>query len=106
MDSEELLTSTVPRALETKTKLFGFELGDVLIVFFNLAFQNLVFGTTSIRYLVVWGSTALLAAGLFFFKRGKPDGFLQNYGEFITRPSVFNANAADTQYRSVKGGVK
>ena len=41
-----LLTSKVPRALETKTKLFGFELADVLIIFIYLAVTNLIFGGT------------------------------------------------------------
>jgi hypothetical protein len=104
MDSNELLTSTVPRALETKTKLFGFELGDILVVFFNLAFQNLLFGTSSLRYPIVWGSTTLLAVGLFMFKRGKPDGFLQHYGEYLTQPTVRSANAPDSKYRSFTGG--
>lgn len=52
---EELLHSTVPRALETKTKLFGFELPDLLLIFLNLSVTNLVFGASSIRYLLVWG---------------------------------------------------
>ena len=39
-----LLTSKVPRSLESKTRLFGFELGDLLLIFFYLASSNLVFG--------------------------------------------------------------
>ncbi len=58
--SEELLTSKVPRSLETKTKLFGFEIGDLLLIFINLSVLNLVFGSSKLRYPLVWGSTALL----------------------------------------------
>ena len=43
---EELLSTAVPRALENKTKLFGFELPDLLLIFLNLSVTNLVFGAS------------------------------------------------------------
>lgn len=94
-----LLNSKVPRALEKKAKIFGFELGDLLLVFLYLALSNLVFGQTRLKPLIVWGGTVLIAAILHFVKRGKPDGYLQHYGEFLHGPSVFSAQAPDTEYR-------
>jgi hypothetical protein len=99
MDNQGLLTSKVPRALEMKTKLFGFELPDLLLIFMNLAITNLIFGTTSFRYPLVWGTTLALALFLFFAKRGRPDNYLQHLGEFIAQPAYKAAGAADRQYR-------
>ena len=95
----ELLTTSVPRALEMKSKLFGFELGDLLLIFFNLAATNLIFGSTSFRYPLVWGSTTLLAFVVFFAKRGKPDNYLQHLGEFLTRPGYRAAGLPDLLHR-------
>ena len=99
MSDEGLFTSKVPRALEMKTKLFGFELPDLLFIFFNLAVTNLIFGASHFRYPLVWGTTGALAAFLFFAKRGKPDNYLQHLGEYFTRPSYFKAGGADTKAR-------
>jgi len=102
MDDEVLLTTKVPRSLEMKTKLFGFELSDVLIIFGNLTLTNLVFGTTSFRVPVVWGSTLVIGVLLFFVKKGKPDGYLQHYGEFIVAQSVRMAGAPDVTFQKRK----
>lgn len=96
---EELLCSQVPRALEMKSKLFGFELPDLLLIFMNLAVTNLIFGGTSYRYSLVWGSTLLIAGFLFFVKRGKPDSYLQHLGEFLSQPSYRAAGAKDSFHR-------
>ncbi|MBS1963084.1 MAG: hypothetical protein JST04_12790 [Bdellovibrionales bacterium] len=101
-DDEGLSASRVPRALEMKSKLFGFELPDLLIIFLNLAITNLIFGATKFRYPLVWGTTAGIAAFLFFTKRGKPDNYLQHYGEFLSRPSYFQAGGPDLKHRKFK----
>ncbi len=103
---KELLTTGVPRALEMKSKLFGFELGDLLLIFFNLAATNLIFGSTSFRYPLVWGSTTLLALVVFFTKRGKPDNYLQHLGEFWTRPGYRAAGLPDLLHRPFQGRKK
>jgi hypothetical protein len=101
---EELLTSTVPRALEMKSKLFGFELPDLLLIFLNLSVTNLVFGASSVRYLCVWGTTLGLALFLFFAKLGKPDSYVQHLGEFLSSPSYRAAGRADLHYRRFTKG--
>jgi hypothetical protein len=98
MSEDHLLTTKVPRALEAKTKLFGLELTDVLIIFANLSITNLIFGSTSLRVPVVWGSTLILGALLFFIKRGKPDGYLAHYGEYLAAPSLRAAGAPDLKF--------
>ncbi|HLE12949.1 MAG: hypothetical protein A2504_13035 [Bdellovibrionales bacterium RIFOXYD12_FULL_39_22] len=99
---EELLTSSVPRALEMKTKILGFELPDLLLIFMNMAITNLVFGGTSLRYPLVWGTTLAIALFLYFIKRGKPDNYLQHLGEFYTKPAMRSAGEADLLYRKFK----
>ncbi len=106
MNEDELLSSHVPRALEMKSKLFGFELGDLLLVFFNLAATNLLFGSTSFRYPLVWGSTLFLGLVLFFVKRGKPDSYIEHLGEFLTSQSHRSAGLCDLDYRAYEKGAK
>lgn len=99
---EGLQTTKVPRALEMKSKLFGYELPDLLLIFFNLAITNLVFGTTSFRYPLVWGTTLGLALFLYFVKRGKPDNYIQHLGEYIAQPALRLAGLGDKIYRKFK----
>lgn len=102
MEEDQLLTTRVPRALEAKTKLFGLELTDVLIIFANLSVTNLVFGATSFRVPIVWGSTLILGALLFLIKRGKPDGYLAHYGEYLAAPEYRAAGAPDLKFKKRK----
>jgi hypothetical protein len=94
-----LLTSKVPRSLETKTKLFGFELGDLVLIFLYLALSNLVFGQTNFKLPLVWLGTLALGAILYFTKRGKPDHHLEHLGEYLRAPGVLSAGKADLQYQ-------
>lgn len=104
MEEEGLLTSRVPRALEMKSKLFGYELPDLLLIFMNLAVTNLVFGASSFRYLLVWGTTLSLALFLFFVKRGRPDNYLQHLVEHYVKPIYFAAGCLDIKHRRFKKG--
>ncbi len=104
-ENEELTTSGVPRALEMKSKLFGFELPDLLFIFMNLAITNLIFGTTRFRYPLVWGTTLGIAAFLYFSKRGKPDNYLQHLGEFIAKPCHYSPGEPDSQYQNYKNNL-
>lgn len=109
MSSEDqtLLTSVVPRTLETRSKILGLELSDVLILFLNLSIQNLIFGGTHFKVPMVFGTSIGMALVLFVFKRGKPDLFLQHYFQHLLSPSQFFGNSPDSKYRRFeRGGVK
>jgi hypothetical protein len=93
-----LLVSKVPRALEAKTRLFGFELGDLLLIFLYLAVTNLVFGSTRLKFPIVWLGTLAIAGVLYFVKRNKPDQFLQHWGEFKRMPGILSAGRPDLNY--------
>ena len=96
----ELLVSNVARSLDSKSKLFGFELPDLLFIFANLTMTNLIFGQTGFKIPLVWGSTMIIASILFFAKRGRPDGYLQHLFEFYFKASHFSGGAPDTKYSS------
>lgn len=99
MEERELLSSRVPRALELKNKIFGFEIADVLIVVFSLSTTNLIFGGTRLRVPLVWGWNFILALALHFSKKGKPDGYLQHLGEYLTSSDSRSAGAPDLKYK-------
>jgi hypothetical protein len=105
MSQKELLVSNVPRALEIKSKIFGFEIPDLLIIFLNMTLTNFIFGTTSFRYPLVWGTTLGIALFLFFAKRGKPDGYLQHLGEYWAQSAHKVAGLRDLKYRKFKKGI-
>jgi hypothetical protein len=84
-----LFYSKVPRSLEIKNKLFGLELPDLLIIFLNLSFSNFLFGASSYRYPLVWGSSILLALFLYFFKKGRPDDYIKHFFGFYFGATVF-----------------
>lgn len=103
-----LLISHVPRTLEAKNKIFGFELGDILVLFMNLSIQNLVFGETGAKFLMVYGSTMILGFVLFFVKRGKPDSYVQHLSQHFVSPTVFFAGVGDRKFKTFKrkkGGI-
>ena len=103
-DQQSLLTSVVPRTLETRSKILGLELSDVLILFLNLSVQNLIFGGTDLKIPLVFGSSLALAFVLFVFKRGKPDLFLQHYFQHLLMPACFYGGERDSKYRKFDGG--
>lgn len=103
-DNEDfLLTSQVPRTLETKSKIMGLELSDVLILLLNISVQNLIFGSSQFKLVMVFGSSLIFTSILFFFKKGKPDFYLQHYIEHLLAPTVRDANCQDTKYRKFGG---
>ncbi len=106
MNDDSLLTTVVPRTLETKSKILGLELSDVLLLLLNLSIQNLIFGSTSMKVPMVFGTSLVMAGLLFFVKRGKPDLYLQHLLQFMLSPTVHSANVNDNQYQPfLKGGL-
>lgn len=93
-----LIVTKVPRALETKSKLFGFELGDILILFLYLSISNFIFGGTHFKFIFVWLGTVSLGLCLHFLKKGKPEDHLQHLGEFYRKPEILSAGLPDLEY--------
>jgi hypothetical protein len=96
-EDQNLFVSAVPRALDLKTRVFGLELPDVLLLFFYLSASNLVFGGTSLKIPIVWLGTLILAGLLFFVKKGRPDNFLPHLVEYYRTPTILSSGVPDTE---------
>lgn len=96
-----LYVSSVPRALEKKTRLLGFEIGDLLLVFLYLTTSNFIFGQTQAKFPIVWCGTIALALFLYFFKKGKPENYIQHYGEYLMSEGIYSSAATDIEYNPI-----
>ncbi len=94
-----LLISKIPRSLESKTKLLGFELADLLLIFLYLSISNFLFGQTSLKLPLVYIGTIAISLTLYLTKKGKPENYLQDKLSYILNPSIFSANLSDKQYK-------
>ena len=74
-----LKTTTVSRCLHRKLQIAGFEIFDLLLVFFVLSILHLIFGRTDHKLLAVWLPAAILAAILRIGKHGKPENYLLHW---------------------------
>ena len=86
-----LITTPTSKCLDKKTKVFGFEMADILLVFILLAVLNLLFGKTDQKLLFIWLPPTLLALLLKFGKKGKPENFIVHWLRFQFTPGVFSA---------------
>ena len=97
--SVSLSVTKVPRALDNRLRLFGFELADLLLIFLYLSVSNLFFGPTRLKFPIVWCGTLLLACVLHFVKKGKPENYLQHLLQFKMNPAIYSAASTDTEYQ-------
>lgn len=92
-----LKVTQVSKCLDKKAKLFGFEMGDLFIVFFSLAILNFIFGKTDQKLLLVWLPPALIGLSLHFGKKGKPDNYIVHWFRFQFSPGVYSAFKEPTE---------
>lgn len=83
--------TNVAKCLDKKLILFGYEIPDLLLIFFVLSILNFIFGSTNQKLLLVWGPSALLAALLRFGKVGKPDNYLIHLIRSKMKPTFYEA---------------
>ena len=86
-----LLSSHVPKNINRKTLIFGFELFDLFLVLSSFAILNFFL----IGSLFSWIITVIIAMGLYFGKKDKPEGFLLDYLQNLFSPKVFSASYPD-----------
>ncbi len=86
-----LETSEVYRCLEKKTRVFGFEIVDLFVVFSCLAFLNFLMRGLPYKFFLTWGPTAALALGLRLGKVGKPENYLAHLLRAKLSPPIFSA---------------
>jgi hypothetical protein len=81
-----LHTTPVSRCLDKKLVLFGFEIPDLLAIFFVLSVLNYLLGWTGHRFFFVWCPSIALALTLRLGKRGKPENYLIHWLKFKLMP--------------------
>lgn len=86
-----LSATPVAKCLDKKLLILGFEIPDVLAIFLLLSILNFLFGQTHYKLFLIWLPVVLLAVGLHFGKKGKPDQFLIHWIRFYFRPGYFSA---------------
>ena len=87
----EIKMSPVSKCLDKKMVVFGFEVPDLLAVFLTLSILNFMFGTTSMKLILVWLPSIALALILRLSKRGKPDNYLVHWLRFQIRPGILTS---------------
>lgn len=88
---EPLKTSPVHGNLESKPKLLGFEMQDLVGIMLFASILNLMFGKTGLGIYMTFIPPAVAAAILFFAKRGKPDGYLAHLIRYYATPGFYSA---------------
>lgn len=81
--------SAVHRNLDSKIKILGMELFDVIGVGVFASMMNLLFGQTQFAGALVFGLPTLLVVIIYFGKKGKPERYLQDFIKFLILPGVF-----------------
>jgi hypothetical protein len=83
--------SIVHRKLDSKLKIVGLEIHDLLFVLLFAAIMNLIFGQTTLGFYLVFVVPVFMAAILFIAKRNKPDGFLVHAIKYYINSGAFSA---------------
>ena len=86
-----LRTVSVNQCLEKKLLIFGYEIPEILAIFFMLSVLNFVFGATGLKLFLVWLPSLTVAVVLRIGKRGKPDNYLVHLARFKFQPPILSA---------------
>lgn len=84
-------SSPLSQCLDRRSKLFGYELFDLFVVFFTMALLNFIFSSFPHRTLFVWGPTIGLAIAIRVAKVGKPENYLKHLAFFHLMPKMLSA---------------
>ena len=95
-----LKATPISRCLDRRLQIAGYEIPDLLAIFFLLSILNFLFGRTDMKLLLVWGPTALLATLLRLGKRGKPENYLLHWIRFHMRRKSLLAFDDPTEWQS------
>lgn len=88
---EGLKTSRVHRKLDTRLKILGFEIMDLLAIMMLAAVNNLILGRLKFAPVFVIVFPAILAAVLYIVKRDKPENYLLHLLRYLSSPGLYSA---------------
>ena len=88
---EGLKVSRVHRKLDTRLKILGFEIMDLLAIMMLAAVNNLILGRLNFAPVFVIVIPAILAAVLYIVKRDKPENYLLHLLRYLSSPGLYSA---------------
>lgn len=94
-----LRTVSVNQCLDKKLLIFGYEIPEILAIFFLLSVLNFVF-PTGFKLIFVWVPTLTVAIVLRIGKRGKPDNYLVHLVRHKIQPPLLSAFSDATDFVS------
>lgn len=84
-------SSSIHRRLDSKVKIMGLEVHDLLFILLFAAIMNLIFGQTALGTIMVFVVPSLLAICLYFAKRNRPENYLIHLLKFHLEPGYLSA---------------
>lgn len=96
----ELRTNSTSKCLDRKLTMLGFEVPDLLLIFFTISILNFVFGKTGFKLFLVWLPTVTLVLTLKIGKRGKPENFLIHFVRFYFKQKHYSAFLDSTDWKT------
>jgi len=109
MSSNELKSTPVSQSLDKKMLIMGFEIPDLLFIFLTMSTLNFFFGTSDLKWLLVWIPSLSLATIFRITKKGKPDNYLIHWLRFQIKPGILKAfqDSPDSQkFYNLKRKIK
>jgi hypothetical protein len=101
----ELKKSVVHRNLDSKIKILGFELYDLLALLIFASIMNLFFGNTSVSFVFVFVVPSLLGLALYFGKKNKLDNFLVHVFRYYLLPGIYFPGSPSQIEEKIKGRI-
>ncbi len=95
-DIMELKSTSVSKCLDKKMMIMGFEIPDLLVIFLTISILNFLFGSTGMKFILVWFPSIALVLTIRLTKRGKPDNYLLHWLRFQMKPGIISAFAEPT----------
>ncbi len=95
-----LKTTSVNQCLDKKLLIFGYEIPEILAIFFLLAVLNFLFGQTSLKLFLVWLPVAAIAVILRVTKRGKADNYLVHFVRFKMQSPLLSAFSDSNTFKA------
>lgn len=78
-----------PTSNMNKSKLWGFEVSQIVTSFFVLAASNVTLNITGAPLLLSWVFGLVTLAGLRFISHGQKNGHLELLARFVVEPHLF-----------------
>lgn len=102
---DELQSSAVHRNLDSKLKILGMEAQDLIFVMLFASIMNLIFGKTSLSFVLVFVVPAIMGVILFFAKRGKPEGYLIHLIRYYVISGFYSAAQDSKNHDKMRGKI-